>query len=76
MKRLYVDPNSRGNHLGDRLITEIVAHAKLAGYKEMVLDTVAPLKTAVYLYKKHGFEECEPYYDNPMSDVIYMEKSL
>ena len=76
MKRLYVKPEARGLHLGDTLVKEIIAHAKGAGYKEMVLDTIAPLKSAIGLYKKHGFEECDPYYDNPMDDVIYMKKSL
>ena len=30
----------------------------------------------IALYKKHGFEECEAYYHNPMDDVIYMRKAL
>lgn len=42
----------------------------------MVLDTIAPLKAAIGLYKKNGFAECEPYYNNPMDDVIYMMKKL
>ena len=50
--------------------------SQMAGYKEMVLDTIVPLKAAISLYKKHGFEECEAYYNNPMDDVIYMRKAL
>ena len=69
MKRLYVKPEARGMHLGDTLVKEILAHAKSAGYKEMVLDTIIPLKSAIGLYKKYGFEECDPYYNNPMDDV-------
>ena len=76
MKRLYVRPKARGMHLGATLIKEIICHAKRAGYKEMVLDTIAPLKTAVSLYQKNGFEKCEAYYNNPMDDVIYMHKYL
>lgn len=76
MKRLYVRPAARGMHLGDALVTEILAHAKKEGYKEIVLDTIAPLKAAISLYKKHGFEECEAYYHNPMDDVIYMHSRL
>ena len=76
MKRLYVRPKARGLHLGTILITEIIDHAKKAGYKEMVLDTIEPLKTAISLYKKNGFEECAAYYNNPMNDVIYMHKYL
>ena len=76
MKRLYVKPETRGMHLGDSLVEEIIKHARIAGYKEMVLDTIVPLKAAISLYKKHGFEECEAYYHNPMDDVIYMRKAL
>lgn len=63
-------------HLGELLVKEIIDHAKQSGYKEMVLDTIIPLKEAIGLYKKYGFEECEPYYNNPMADVIYMMKDL
>ncbi|MBR1391636.1 MAG: GNAT family N-acetyltransferase [Lachnospiraceae bacterium] len=76
MKRLYIKPEARGVHLGDMLVKEIIEHARMAGYKEMVLDTIAPLKAAIGLYKKNGFIECAPYYDNPMDDVIYMIKKL
>jgi ribosomal protein S18 acetylase RimI-like enzyme len=76
MKRLYVKPEVRGMHLGDTLVKEIIKRAHSAGYTEMVLDTVAPLKAAINLYRRNGFIECEPYYDNPMDDVIYMIKHL
>lgn len=76
MKRLYVRPEGRGYALGDRLIESIMDHAKNSGYTEMVLDTIEPLQAAIHLYKKHGFAECEPYYYNPMDDVIYMSKAL
>ena len=76
MKRLYVRPTARGMHLGDTLVKEILTHAQEAGYQEIVLDTIVPLKAAISLYKKYGFEECEAYYYNPMDDVIYMRKTL
>ena len=76
MKRLYVKSETRGLHLGEKLVSEIIKHARQAGYKEMVLDTIIPLKAAIGLYRKNGFKECEPYYDNPMDDVIYMIKKL
>lgn len=76
MKRLYVKPDFRGSHLGDILVKKIIERAKLSGYKEMVLDTLIPMKAAIHLYRKYGFEECAPYYNNPMDDVIYMIKRL
>ena len=76
MKRLYVLPEYRNSNAGKQLILSIMEHAKKAGYKEMVLDTIVPLQAAIHLYKKYGFEECYAYYDNPMEDVIYMKKEL
>lgn len=76
MKRLYVKPEYRENKLGKKLVLEIIDHAKKAGYKEMVLDTIIPLQSAIHLYKKVGFVECEVYYHNPMDDVLYFKKIL
>ena len=76
MKRLYVDPKYRGQHIGEKLVEEIINCARDDGYREMVLDTIQPLKSAIELYRKFGFKECEPYYNNPMDDVIYMKKTL
>lgn len=76
MKRLYVCPEARGKHLGSALVAAIIAHARQAGYREMVLDTLVPMQAAISLYKRHGFEECAAYYHSPMSDVIYMRRPL
>lgn len=74
MKRLYVKPKYRENKLGKKLVLEILEYAKKAGYKEMVLDTIIPLQSAIHLYKKVGFVEREAYYHNPMDDVLYFKK--
>ena len=76
MKRLYVKQQYRGMKLGEQLIQKIMELAKQSGYTEMVLDTLLPLKAAIYLYQKMGFQQCEPYYNNPMNDVIYFKKTL
>ena len=76
MKRQYIKPEARGCHLGNILVSEIIKKAHNNGFKEMVLDTIVPLKPAISLYKKHGFKECKPYYNNPMDDGIYMKKEL
>ena len=76
MKRLYVKPKYRENKLGKKLVLKILEHVKKAGYKEMVLDTIIPLQSAIYFYKKVGFVECEAYYHNPMDDVLYFKKIL
>ena len=76
MKRLFVLEGYREFHAGSKLIEKILSVAKSDGYKEILLDTITPLQSAVHLYKKFGFVETLPYYKNPMSDVIYMKKIL
>ena len=76
MKRLFVLEGYREFHAGSKLIEEILIAAKKDGYKEMLLDTITPLQSAIHLYKKFGFVEIAPYYENPMPDVIYMRKVL
>lgn len=76
MKRLFVREGYREHHAGKKLVEEILKFAKADGFKEIVLDTITPLKSAISLYKKFGFVETEPYYNNPMGDVVYMKKIL
>ncbi len=76
MKRLYVKPKYRGMKLGEQLIQNLIELAIQSGYTEMVLDTLLPLQSAIYLYQKLGFQQCKPYYNNPMNDVIYFKKML
>lgn len=76
MKRLFVREGYREHHAGSKLVTAIINCARADGFREMVLDTITPLQSAIQLYKKFGFRETQPYYNNPMSDVIYMKKIL
>lgn len=76
MKRLYVKKEYRNLKIGNTLVENIILLAKKDGYREMVLDTIKPLTSAINLYKKFGFQEIKPYYSNPMPDVIYMKLDL
>ena len=42
----------------------------------MVLDTEPRLETAIRMYRKLGFVEIPHYYENPIEDIIFMEKEL
>ena len=76
MKRLFVREGYREHHAGSKLIEAIINFAREDGFKEIVLDTITPLQSAIRLYKKFGFVETQPYYHNPFADVIYMRKNL
>ncbi len=76
MKRLYVRPKFRGNHIGNRLVSQIIADAREIGYSHMLLDTLPFLQEAVYLYRAFGFYETESYNNSPMDNSIYMKLDL
>jgi putative acetyltransferase len=76
MKRLYVKPEFRKNRIGRILIEELLTSAKERNYEKMRLDTFLKLESAVHLYKKYGFENISAYYNNPLPNVVYMEKQL
>ena len=76
MKRLYVRPEFRSCGLGRRLAREMISQAAEAGYTTMRLDTLDRLAEAMVLYESLGFRRTGPYYDNPLSGVVYWELQL
>ena len=76
MKRLYVEPEHRGQGLGRALAEAIIAEARELGYDVMRLDTVASMIPARRLYRSLGFDERDAYYHNPLEDAVYMERTL
>ena len=76
MKRLYVRPSFRGRGIGSRLLQQILTEAREIGYRNMLLDTLPFLESAIQMYRKIGFQEIPIYNDSPMSSAIYMRLDL
>lgn len=76
LKRLYIRPAFRGKQYGDILTRRIIADAREAGYKHILLDTLPFLKTAIGMYERMGFYRIEQYNDSPIDSTIYMKYDL
>jgi DNA-binding MarR family transcriptional regulator len=64
-KRMWVAPRARGLGLGRRLLTELEAHARAVGVHTLRPETNRALTEAIALYRASGYEEVEPFNDEP-----------
>lgn len=76
LKRLYIRPRFRGNHLSSLLLERIEQDAREIGYRRILLDSLPCLESAVKLYLKHGFVFTGRYNDSPAETTLFMEKIL
>ena len=76
MKGLYVQPAVQEQGCGAPRPVLRSGQARQLGYKRMVPDTLAPMKSARKLYRSLGFRETDPCYSNPIEDAVYMELDL
>lgn len=76
MKRLYVDPASRGIGVGKALVEAIIDVSRKAGYREMRLDTLDTMDAAIGLYRSFGFVFTSAYYDTPVANTVFMSLRL
>jgi len=76
LKRLYVRPKFRKNHIGSVLVDRLIADAKAIGYKRILLDTFPFLDTAIGMYRRRGFYDIPKYNNSPMESTIYMQLDL
>jgi ribosomal protein S18 acetylase RimI-like enzyme len=76
MKRLYIRSEARKLNLGRRVVLRLVERAAALGYAAIRLDTLVDMAAAQNLYRSLGFREIAAYYNNPLSNSVYMELSL
>jgi GNAT superfamily N-acetyltransferase len=65
LKRMFVAKDARGQGLARAMLEALEARARELGFRELVLDTAAPLLEAQALYASAGFEEVPAYNQNP-----------
>jgi len=76
MKRLFLVPEARGMGLGRALAEAIIAAARDRGYRELRLDTLPSMTSAIALYQGLGFERIEPYYAPTPPGTVFMALAL
>lgn len=76
MKRLFLMPEARGMGLGRALAEAIIAAARDRGYRELRLDTLPSMMSAIALYEGLGFERIEPYYAPTPPGTVFMALTL
>lgn len=74
LKALYLLEQYHKNGLGFRLLQTAISKARLDGYQEIVLDTLASSKAAISLYEKTGFVRTQRYNDNEKADIFMILK--
>jgi putative acetyltransferase len=77
MKRVYIDPAHRGQHLGETLLAALEDEALSRSCHTVRLETGIRQEAAVCLYERHGYQQrgaFAPYAADPLS--IFMEKVL
>jgi DNA-binding MarR family transcriptional regulator/GNAT superfamily N-acetyltransferase len=68
IKRMWVDPGTRGLGLGRRLLTELESFAREAGARVARIETSHHLPEAVALYRSSGYVEVPAFNAEPFAD--------
>jgi GNAT superfamily N-acetyltransferase len=76
MKRLFVRDGFRGSGCGRALVESVIAWARNAGYRRLLLDTLPVMEQAQRLYARLGFREVAAYRPNPVPGARFLELVL
>ena len=77
IKRVWVEPEYRGNHIAYEMMLKIQERAKAAGFKRTILQTREIMEDAIGLYERLGYFRIDNYspYDK-MSGAVCFAKNL
>jgi ribosomal protein S18 acetylase RimI-like enzyme len=76
VKRMYVDPASRGRGVGRALMETVIAGARARGYETVRLGTLEEMTAAQGLYRSLGFRPVERYRPDELIHTRFFELSL
>jgi GNAT superfamily N-acetyltransferase len=76
VKRMYVDPASRGAGVGRALLEALIAGARARGYEMLRLGTLDDMATAQGLYRSLGFKPIPRYRSDELVDTRFFELAL
>ena len=54
----------------------LIDEARLSGYRDLYVDTLPSMTSALNLYKNMGFAEVGPYSDDPTQGAVYLHLRL
>ena len=77
MKRVYIEPTHRGQHLAEKLLAALEDEALSRHCHTVRLETGIKQHAAIRLYERSGYDRrpaFAPYVDDPLS--LFMEKAL
>ncbi len=78
IKRIYVDPSSRGLGLAKALLGRLECDSRLLGLRELKLETGILQPAAIGLFERCGYTQCPVFGDYPKNDPYsyFMQKTL
>lgn len=73
IKRMYVEPNGRGNGVASAILGELEQWARELGYHKCILETGKNMPEAIGLYQKHGYHVISNYgqYEHVESSICF-----
>ncbi|HEX4118623.1 MAG TPA: GNAT family N-acetyltransferase [Rhizomicrobium sp.] len=76
IKRLFVRPQARKTGVGKALVAAILKTAAERGYREIKLDTLPAMQSAIALYTSFGFAPIAPYGSHPYPGLVTLGLTL
>lgn len=76
IKRVWVDPEFRGNHISSAMMDALEQRAAELGFGRAILQTRPQMEAAVHLYTKRGYELIDNYppYDKLVGAICFAKR--